>query len=381
MREVRMPKLNNNDASYTLVEWSIREGGKVAVGDTMAVIETSKASEDLIADTDGILHQVVPERSENPFGELIGYLFDSDEQRLAFVATEVIAQDGVSREPVITAPAEAFMRELGLTKDDLRGLPVKVIKRSDVERIAGRLSQPAASAEPAEPAGQADRRVYPQSRNQCAVAAVVTQSHSTIPAAFVAVDVLDDKARAARRAHGVNVDITPLLLKALGVVRKVHPLCFGAYRDPSTVVVSDGAHVAVTVDGGHGLYLPVIRDVQNRSVVEIAEELDGLRLKARTGAYTEADLTGGNIGLSVHTYQGVVAAQPLITPGQVAMLSLCAPRPQLTMDLAGAISNRLVFQLGMAYDHRVINGRDAVVFLRTIKSCLERSDQLEALFR
>jgi 2-oxoglutarate dehydrogenase E2 component (dihydrolipoamide succinyltransferase) len=380
MRELRVPKVNNNDASYILVEWYVSDGEPVASGDAVAAVETSKANEDLVAAEGGVLHQLVSERTECPVGGLIGYVFDSEEERLAFVAADVSTAAHPQRDLVITAPAQALMRELGLRPDDLRDLPTKVIKRADVERVARHRPSRAAPSEPSGPATQPGTETHRQSRTQRAVAAVVTQAHSTIPAAFAAVDVLDETAAAARRAHGANVGVTALLLKALGALRAAHPLCFGVYLS-GEVVVSDGAHVAVTFDVGHGLYLPVVRDVQHRGVAELAEELHRLHARARTGAFAEADLTGANIGLSLHTYQGVVAAYPLITPGQVVMLSLCATRPELALGRDGAVVRRSVFQLGMAYDHRVVNGRDAVIFLRAIKSYFERADRVETLLR
>lgn len=375
-----MPKLNNNDGSYILVQWCVGEADGVVPGEAVATVETSKANEDLVAAEGGVLHRLVSERTECSVGELIGYLFDSEEERLAFVATDAPTAADLQHDLVITAPAQALMRELGLRPDDLRDLPTKVIKRADVERAARHRPSPATPNGPSGPAAQPGTETHQQSRTQRAVAAVVTQSHSTIPAAFAAVDVCDDTAAAARRAHAANVGVAPLLLKALGAVRAAHPLCFGVYRN-GEVVVSGGAHVAVTFDVGHGLYLPVVRDVQHRGVAELAEELDRLRARARTGAFAEADLIGANIGLSLHTYQGVVSAYPLITPGQVVMLSLCATRPELALGRDGVVVSRSVFQLGMAYDHRVVNGRDAVVFLRSIKSYFERADRVETLLR
>jgi 2-oxoglutarate dehydrogenase E2 component (dihydrolipoamide succinyltransferase) len=381
MHELRVPKLNNNDGSYILVQWCIGEAEQVATGDAVATIETSKAIEDLVASEGGVLHRLVPERAECSAGGLIGYLFDSEQDRLAFLAAEAPAPADSRHPRIITGPAQALMAELGITQDDLRDLPTKVIKRADVERVASHRPRPSGLSGPSGHASPASGEAHAQSRTQRAVAAVVTDSHLTIPAAFAAVDVHDDTARAARRAHGARVGVAPLLLKALGAVRAAHPLCFGVYRSAGEVVVSDGAHVAVTFDVGHGLYLPVVRNVQHRSVAELAKELDRLRGKAHTGAYSEADLAGANIGLSLHTYHGVVAAHPLITPGQVVMLSLCATRPELALDRDGALVSRSVFQLGMAYDHRVINGRDAVVFLRAIKSYFERANRVVALLR
>ncbi|MFD0579610.1 2-oxo acid dehydrogenase subunit E2 [Dactylosporangium darangshiense] len=166
-----------------------------------------------------------------------------------------------------------------------------------------------------------------------------------------------DRHRARAACKGVGV--VELLVRAIGTLRERHPLCFGAYQDDGGVLVPEGAHVAVTVDAGNGLYLPVVRDVAALSLEQIAAALAAMREAARAGTLRAEDLAGANIGLSVTNYADVVLTQPIIPPGMTCMLSLAGTQR----------TDR--FALGIAHDHRVVNGRDAVIVLRDVKRVLE----------
>ncbi|GAA4262893.1 2-oxo acid dehydrogenase subunit E2 [Dactylosporangium darangshiense] len=338
MREIVLPKLNTNDVTYTLLEWYGDDGDAVTEGAVVALVETSKTAEDILAPAGGVLQRVVGAKRECAHGDVIGYLFDSEAERLAFAST--VTADAAEPELVITEPARLLMERTGIDPARVRGLGKAVIRRSDVEALIA-----------AAPAGP---RRYELPRQQRAVADVVTRSALSIPAAFTAMWI--DTAR-VRRAKGVGV--VELLVRAIGTLRERHPLCFGAYQDDGGVLVPEGAHVAVTVDAGNGLYLPVVRDVAALSLEQIAAALAAMREAARAGTLRAEDLAGANIGLSVTNYADVVLTQPIIPPGMTCMLSLAGTQR----------TDR--FALGIAHDHRVVNGRDAVIVLRDVKRVLE----------
>jgi 2-oxoglutarate dehydrogenase E2 component (dihydrolipoamide succinyltransferase) len=105
----------------------------------------------------------------------------------------------------------------------------------------------------------------------------------------------------------------------------------------------------------------------------------GFRVNALRGRFREADLAGGNIGLALSDETDVVSAQPLILPPHACMLALCAPQEELRLDDAGRVTVRRYLHLGLAYDHRVINGRDATLFLAELKRRLEGREHLLSL--
>ncbi|MEV4576062.1 2-oxo acid dehydrogenase subunit E2 [Nonomuraea jabiensis] len=295
--------------------------------------------------------------------------------------------------PLITAPAQALIDELGIDPARVRALPVKVVRRVDVERLAAagspspRPPAPPAAVPPAVASvgapgsaasavaspGAVTASVVPVggsvrglSGNQRAVGRTVSLSHQTIPAAYTAIKVDVGKATAAAR------DLTKRLRKLVGLpdlliaaVARLHhdfPLCFATLMDENTAAVPDAPNVGVTIDLGTGLYVPVIRDAHTKGIKEIAGELAGFRRLAQRGGFRQEHFDGGNIVVTLHHDRDIVMAVPIVFPGQACALALTSPQRE---------GERTVAVIGLAYDHRLVNGRDAVLFLQALKETLE----------
>ncbi|NUR93107.1 MAG: dehydrogenase [Nonomuraea sp.] len=360
MTELRVPKLNNNDTEYLLVEWLAEDGAEVVKGDPVVVLETSKAAEELAAEADGVLRQAVRAGATCGPGDVIATVSDGSAPVPA--AAAVVADESG---PVITAPAQALIDEHGVDLARVRALGKKVIKRADVEALL-------------EADDGASAQVRPLSGVQRAVAAAVTRSHRTIPAAFTAVKVDAGPAIARARAAGKEVraliGLPELLVSAVAALHGEFPMCFAEpVEGPGgdlAVRHSDAPNVGVTVDVGHGLYVPVLRDAARLSLKEIAERLTAYRGQAARGAFREDDLAGGNIVVTLHTDAAVLLAVPIVFPGQTCALSLCAPQPEFALDSAGNVVKRTTVTIGLAFDHRFVNGREAATFLNAVRKAL-----------
>jgi 2-oxoglutarate dehydrogenase E2 component (dihydrolipoamide succinyltransferase) len=378
MTDIVVPKLNNNDATYTLVEWLFDDGQTVPPDGVVAVVETSKAAQDLVASQGGVLHRLVDVHTECRFGDVIGHLFATEEDRQRFLRTAGAAQRPAEPDEddiVVTEPARKLIQQLGIGHEQLLALGRKVIKRADVEDLVR------AGARAHTPSGV----VHTLPRRQWAVADVVARSHGSIPTAFSVMKIYAGAALQARRklagATGRVIGVPELLIKVVAAVRERHPLFFGSFQDDRTVLVPDGAHVGVTIDAGKGLYVPVVRDAHTRSVADIADTLKEFHGKAVHESFREADLAGANIGLSLNTYTDVILTKPIVLPGNTCMLSLCGLEQELVLRKPDGVAVRPYFQLGIAYDHRAVNGRDAMLFLRDIKARFEGRDRLDALLQ
>src|SRR5205085_372898 len=185
---------------------------------------------------------------------------------------------------VITAPARALAAELGVDESRLRALGRPLIRRGDVEELAW--------------AGADPRRVR-LSANQSAVAAVVSTSHATIPAAFSALTVDLGPAlgfgRRVSRERRAMIGLTEIVIKAVGGLRPTHPMCFASIEDQYTARLSDAAHVGVTMDAGEGLFVPVVTDVERRSLATIARDTMAMRISALNGRFRDEELAGATI--------------------------------------------------------------------------------------
>jgi 2-oxoglutarate dehydrogenase E2 component (dihydrolipoamide succinyltransferase) len=357
--ELRVPKLNNNDTEYLLVEWLAEDGAEVLKGDPVVVLETSKAAEELAAEAGGVLRRTAETGATCAPGDVIAYISDGSAPSPVRAAAAQTTEG-----PVITAPAQALIDEHGVDPARIRALGKKVIKRDDVAALL-------------ETGGGASSRTLALPAVQRAVAAAVTRSHHTIPAAFTAVK-LDAgpaiaRARVLGKEAGALIGLTELLVSAVASLHGQFPMCFA---EPVTadgpggelaVRHSPAPNVGVTVDVGHGLYVPVLRDAGRLSLKEIARRLTAYRTTAMRGAFREEDLADGNIVVTLHTDAAVLLAVPIVFPGQTCALSLCAPQQELALDSAGSIVKRTTVTLGLAFDHRVVNGREAAMFLNAIR--------------
>lgn len=186
----------------------------------------------------------------------------------------------------------------------------------------------------------------------------------TVPSAYTLVKVYADR---EDRLPGPAERV----IKAVAAQRSRFPAFFGQLGRDGTVMVAPGAQIGLTVDVGQGLYLPVLHDAESLSLRDISAAMLRFGVKARRGRFTADDLTGANIAVTLHTESAVVLAQPIIFPGHVCALAVCGMLEELQAGSGGSVSQRSYFHLGLTYDHRVINGRDAVLFLHAVKDTVE----------
>jgi 2-oxoglutarate dehydrogenase E2 component (dihydrolipoamide succinyltransferase) len=357
-----VPRLNSNDDAYTLFEWLVDDGQPVEPDEAVAVVETSKATEELVCTGAGELWHLVAAGSPCMAGQVVGRVVPPGTPRPALAApAEPAAAAGG---PLVTGPAAALARELAIDPDRLRGLGGKVVRAADVRRLA--------TAEAAPPVAGGAHALPARQR---AVARTVELSHRTIPAAFaaVAVDVglAQEEARQAGIRLGLAVGLPELLIRAVAPLHARFPLCFAAPLDGTSVRLPDDAHVGVTIDVGAGLLVPVLSHASRLGLDEIAQAVDQLRMAALRDSFRERDLDGGNITVTLHHEPDVVLAIPLVLPGQTCSLALTSPRQELVLDGDGRVTGRTVATVGLAYDHRFVNGRDAVRFLHAVRDRLQ----------
>ncbi|MEU9837543.1 2-oxo acid dehydrogenase subunit E2, partial [Streptosporangium sp. NPDC048047] len=344
---------------------------------------------------------------------------------------------GIPEGVVITEPARRFMAEHGIPAERVLALGRKLVRRTDLEPLvappgsaegatpaapapgpdgtgpgtagrgetgpggtgaveagpsgtatAGTGSPDARTAEAGSPdartagTGQDEAGLIELSRNQRRIAEVVERSHREIPAAFTAVriDVTEALAHARRETRRVRalVGLPELLVQATGRLLDRFPLFFAAPVDGLRARPAPSAEVGVTVDVGKGMFVPVVRDAGRRPLGEIARDLTRFRETALNGAFRERDLSGGNITVTLHTDAAVVAATPIVFPGQICALSLTAPRPEVVAERGGGFAVRKVITLGLTYDHRFVNGRDSAEFLGALRTALEAPEPQES---
>ncbi|MBG0821570.1 2-oxo acid dehydrogenase subunit E2 [Planomonospora sp. ID91781] len=443
MADVLVPKLNNQDTEYLVVEWLVGDGEPVRAGEAVAVLETSKAADEIEAAVSGRLVHVAAKDAWVAPGAVLARVVSGDPAGTtgspsapsagtaetpavpgaAGVAVGASAGSpagdgppGTAAASLITGPARAAMEELGVPEEQVLALGLPLVRRADVERLAGtrapgdgkdtgdardraegkdtgdaRATGDGNVPGPARPGGEDDAAGrHELSKVQRAVARAVTLSHRTVPAAYTVMRF--DVGRALERAGALTrevrrpVGLPELFVQAVAGLHGRFPLLFASVDDTAenaaggaaggppgpagpVVRLSAAPRVGVTFDLGEGLYVPVVRETG--SLREIAATLMRHRLAAASGGFREQDLTGANITVTLHTDADVVLAVPIVLPGTSAALAVTSPRPETVLAADGSVTVRTVADIGLAYDHRLVNGRDAALFLAALRREIE----------
>ncbi len=364
MIDICLPKLNVNEESCLIAEWLCEDGQEIEKNEVIAVIETSKAAVDLEAEESGIIHRLICEEEECVVGDPIARIFKSELERQQFLCSEKQpTKPSIKTSMIITKKARALIDSSNITGEQLASIGKEIIKVSDVEKlIEGNKSETAITL----------------NRQQLRVAKTVTSSRQTIPWAFLVMKVCcDNLLTLLSNINGesrYDIGLPEYFVKTAGQLRANFPFFFGSLKDEKTFLPSEKANIGVTLDLGKGLFIPVVKDVESLTLIEVAEILADYKHMAFRNTFAEADLTGGNFSVSLNTDEGIVTSVPVIAPSQTCMLSLAAVYQEVILrDNKTVVKNMI--NLGVAYDHRVINGCDAVSFCNAIKSRIESPEE------
>ncbi|EDY20261.1 catalytic domain of component of various dehydrogenase complexes [Chthoniobacter flavus Ellin428] len=371
MPSILVPTINSNESAAKLLAWKKAPGESVQCGETIAIFETTKASFDLAAEHAGILHPVAAENTECAFGSVVGYIFADEAERTAFRNNEtqkVRSAPETQGGPVITHAARELIAKLGITAEQIQSIGKKVIKAEDVEKLV-----PAAVA----PGG------VTLSAQQRAIAGVVKRSHAQIPDSFLVKKIRVDAALTAlaefSRSEKVFANLPDLLVWVLARLPEKFPLFFGALSDDLQFFPSAAGNIGVTFDLGRGLFIPVIKEAGRLSLGEIAKTMMAFRMKAMRASFQASDLSGGDLSLSINMDADTLFVQPVILPPQTAMISIGSVQTEWVRPANGAdLMESRYIQLGIAFDHRVINGFGANGLANAIKEQLESGPSLTA---
>ncbi|MGW7708416.1 2-oxo acid dehydrogenase subunit E2 [Streptomyces sp. NPDC054771] len=332
---VTVPKLNNNDVTYLVADWLVDDGAWIEPDTEIVALDTSKAQADIAAQGSGYLRRVAAVGEELAVGAVLAHLLPEP-------------APGGARDPVRPH--------------------TEVVPAAPAGKAPGPVADPTVG-------------VHVLDRVQQGTAAVVTKSHREIPTGFTVVkaevDTVLDRLEELSEESGATLGLAEVVVKAVAEAQPDFPRFFGSLIDDRTVAMADAPYVGVTVDVDGSLYVPVVERAHERSLADIADTLMDFRLKALDKGFAAHELTGGNIAVSLNPDPGVVLVQPIVLWPQLCMVSVGAVGDECRIDASGAVVTRRTVHLGLAYDHRVVNGRDAVLFLARIKTALEDPGKLE----
>jgi len=406
--EVKVPQLPESVAEATLVNWHKKAGEAVKRDENLIDIETDKVVLELPAPGDGVLVEITrPDGSTVTSNDVIAVI-DTDgksdgvagaKPAAAAVAAPAPAPAVAAAKPADSATAlpaaRKMMADQGVDAASVAGTGRGGrITKGDVAQAVTARAQPAApAAQPAEPKppapkpapavptnasrGARPEQRVPMSRLRARIAERLVQSQSTaaILTTFNEVNmqpVIDLRNRYKDRfekEHGVKLGFMGFFVKAAVHALKKYPLV-NASIDGADIVYHGYYDIGIAVGSPRGLVVPIIRDADQLSVADIEKVIADFGKRAQEGKLTVEELTGGTYTISNGGVFGSMLSTPIINPPQSAILGVHATRERAVVE-NGQVVVRPINYLAQSYDHRIIDGREAVLSLVAIKEALE----------
>jgi len=411
--EVPVPQLSESVAEATLLQWHKKVGEAVARDENLIDIETDKVVLELPAPAQGVIVEILKENGSTVVaGEIIARI-DTEATAAAGTASASAAPTpapvpAAATAPVVAAaaasgtiamPAAARMLAennmsassvAGTGKDGrvTKGDVINAMQNKPAPAPAPAVSAPRAAALPAVPVpvsmdlGDRPEQRVPMSRLRARIAERLLESQSTnaILTTFNEVNmqpVMDLRNKYKdkfEKEHGVKMGFMSFFVKAAVAALKKYPV-LNASIDGNDVVYHGYFDIGIAVGSPRGLVVPILRNVDQMNIAEIEKKIGEFGQKAKDGKLTLDELTGGTFSISNGGVFGSMLSTPIINPPQSAILGVHATKDRAVVE-NGQVVVRPINYLAMSYDHRLIDGREAVLGLVAMKEVLEDPSRL-----
>ncbi|HHK5985248.1 TPA: 2-oxoglutarate dehydrogenase complex dihydrolipoyllysine-residue succinyltransferase [Neisseria subflava] len=384
--DVKVPMLSESVSEGTLLEWKKKVGEAVARDEILIDIETDKVVLEVPSPQAGVLVEIVAQDGETVVADQVLARIDT----AATAAAEAPAAAPAEAAPAAPAAAPAAAQnnaampaaaklaaETGVDVNALQGSgrDGRVLKE-DVQNAA---AKPAAAAAPAValPAGARPEERVPMSRLRARVAErlLASQQENAILTTFNEVNmkpIMDLRAKYKdkfEKEHGVKLGFMSFFVKAAVAALKKYPVV-NASVDGKDIVYHGYFDIGIAIGSPRGLVVPILRDADQMSIADIEQAIVDYAKKAKDGKIAIEDLTGGTFSITNGGTFGSMMSTPIINPPQSAILGMHATKERAVVE-NGQVVVRPMMYLALSYDHRIIDGREAVLTLVAIKDALE----------
>lgn len=397
--EVKVPTLGESVTEATIGEWLKKPGEAVALDEPIASLETDKVAVEVPSPVAGVMGQQLAAVGDTVN---VGAVIATVEAGDAAAAPAPSKAETTAPAPAATAPAAGagidtvatmspavrrLVLEHGLDPTKIKGTGKDGrLTKEDVLAAANAApetppaSAPAPAAAPAEPGRQEERVKMTRLRQTIAKRLKAAQDTAAMLTTFNDVDmsaVIEARARYKdlfEKKHGVRLGFMGFFTKAACLALKDIPAVNGRI-DGDEIVYNGYMDISVAVSGPSGLVVPVIRNAETLSFADIEKTIGDFGKRAKEGTLTMDDMAGGTFTISNGGVFGSLMSTPIINPPQSAVLGLhrIEDRP---VAINGQVVIRPMMYLALSYDHRLIDGREAVTFLKTIKEAIEDPTRL-----
>jgi 2-oxoglutarate dehydrogenase E2 component (dihydrolipoamide succinyltransferase) len=374
--EIKVPNAGESITSAVISTWHKKTGDSVQPGDLLVTIDTDKVSTELQSEAAGILEITAQAGEEVKIGAVIGLIGSGVGGGSAPAPAAVPAAAGKAEpEKREAAPVAAPVAPVAEA-------PVKpaesVVPKVDLSVVPRPVAEVAAAI--VDDAGRTTRKRMTPLRRKIATHLVNAQHTAAILTTFNEVDMTEimnlrkllQDSFVAR--HGVKLGFMSFFIKSVCEALKAVPQVNGRIEGDD-IVINHYYDIGVAVGTEKGLVVPVLRDCDHKSFGQIEKDLSDYAVKARDGKITIEDLQGGVFTISNGGIYGSLLSTPILNPPQSAILGMHAIQ-QRPVALNGKVEIRPMMYLALSYDHRLIDGKEAVTFLVRIKECLEQPTRL-----
>ncbi len=408
--EVKVPQLSESVAEATLLQWKKKPGEAVTLDEILVEIETDKVVLEVPAPASGVMAQLVKNDGESCVAEeVIARIDTAAVAQVSPLEVKAVAPQAVTPPPApaagaasgVAMPAAAkIMADNQLDAGSVSGTGKggRVTKGDVTAALAAGLQAPVVAAAPAKAApvaaavaralpsvpapvainlGDRPEQRVPMSRLRARVAERLLQSQATnaILTTFNEVNmapVMEMRKRFQEKfekEHGVKIGFMSFFVKAAVAALKKYPV-INASVDGNDIVYHGYFDIGIAVGSPRGLVVPILRNADQMSFADIEKKIAEFGKKAGEGKLTLDDLTGGTFSISNGGTFGSMLSTPIINPPQSAILGVHATKDRAVVE-GGQIVIRPMNYLAMSYDHRIIDGREAVLGLVAMKEALE----------
>ncbi len=393
--ELKVPNVGESITEVQVGEWLKKVGDVVRRDESLVMIETDKVTVELPAPADGILKEIrVPSGTKASVGDIVG-TFEAGAAALPQPPAPIASRELESiRESL---PPQAFARvmpaarhalhEQGVTAEQVPASgPGGRLLKEDVQRFAAQKAEVAAAAPPQpqlpQSSGARSEEVVPMSpfRRRIAQRLVESQQTAALLTTFNEVDM--SQAMELRKQYqpqfqeryGIKLGFMSFFVKAAIDALKLVPQVNAEIRGED-LVFKNFYDIGVAVGGGKGLAVPVIRNAERLSFAEVEQTIADFGKRAKDNKLKLEELQGGTFTISNGGVYGSLLSTPIVNPPQSGILGLhgIMDRP---MAVNGAVVIRPMMYIAMTYDHRIVDGREAVTFLKRIKECVENPTRM-----
>lgn len=416
MSEVKVPELAESITEGTIAQWLKKPGDHVEKGESICELETDKVNVEIMAEESGVLQQILANEGDTvAVGQAIAVIGEgqaaapANQEEPKPAAPKNLQETNVKTEgkqeqplasagqptqrPIASPAARKIAREKGIDLTQVPTVdPLGRVRKQDVESFAQQQARPQAT--PATPAQQPALSVVKQDDGKPVIREKMSRRRQTIAKRLLEVTqstamlttfneidmsaVIELRKRKKDKffeEHDVRLGFMSFFVKAAVAALKKYPYV-NAEIQGDEIILKKYYDIGVAVSTDEGLVVPVVRDCDRKNFAEIERDIADLAAKARSNKLSLSDLQGGTFTITNGGVFGSLFSTPLLNGPQVGILGMHSIKLRPVAIDEERIENRPMMYVALSYDHRIIDGKEAVGFLKTVKDLIENPEDL-----